>query len=172
MPTRRERIHISLVSRYLGWLSILKPDWNREKAEALELEFLSKAGTIDRSFEGFSVWLDAQVGHKQSIDANLPEREIRRLWKRWREFFVEHGSLPLNELEKQLYARDQGLCRYCHSDGTGRGGTAKHHVLPQSKKGPTCLANLVLACRTCNTSIGNTIKFPEDWVFGVDDPGP
>ena len=53
-----------------------------------------------------------------------------------------------------IYARDRGLCQYCHRP-VGRREVTYDHILPRSRGGQTLWENIVLACRPCNQKKGN-----------------
>lgn len=68
-----------------------------------------------------------------------------------------------------IYDRDNGLCTYCGDETirTSNNSNLKQatldHVVPVSARGPDVEANVVLACRHCNTSKRQrSIEFMEE----------
>lgn len=60
-------------------------------------------------------------------------------------------------LRDAVFARDDGRCRYCGSQGPFH----IDHVIPWASGGPTEIDNLVLACVPCNLSKG--ARTPGEW---------
>jgi hypothetical protein len=61
---------------------------------------------------------------------------------------------------KEIFARQKGLCNYCYVP------LSKYHIdhiIPLSREGTNCAANLQILCVSCNTSKGN--KMPWEY-FG------
>lgn len=54
-----------------------------------------------------------------------------------------------NALRKACLERDGHICAYC-----GREATTADHIIPKKAGGKDELANLVAACRSCNSSKG------------------
>lgn len=63
------------------------------------------------------------------------------------------------ELSARVLARDQFQCRYCG----GEADLAIDHVVPERFGGAAEYANLVTACRSCNSSKGIRLEAPLDW---------
>lgn len=60
---------------------------------------------------------------------------------------------------RELFLRDANLCLYCgneYPDAT----LTRDHIVPISRGGKDCWANVVAACKRCNTHKGN--RTPED----------
>jgi hypothetical protein len=61
---------------------------------------------------------------------------------------------PISEkLRWQVFERDEFACRSCGS----RSFLRADHIVPESKGGPTTLANLQTLCETCNTRKGDRV---------------
>lgn len=56
----------------------------------------------------------------------------------------------------RLIKRDGPLCHYCGCQLHINNWT-RDHIWPKSRGGPWELSNLVLACRDCNSKLGNRI---------------
>lgn len=67
-----------------------------------------------------------------------------------------HREWP--RIRKEVLARDGAICHYC---GVTRRWMQVDHVVPRTKGGTDDLANLVVACRRCNSSKGN--RDLEEW---------
>lgn len=57
-------------------------------------------------------------------------------------------------MREEIYIRDRFHCRYCHVYISPTDQFHADHVIPFSRGGPTTMANLVLACVTCNLRKG------------------
>lgn len=78
---------------------------------------------------------------------------------------LAHGVFPSwwPDQEKRLAAlvlRDGSNCRYCGIE-LDRTSYTVDHVIPRKLKGSSLIANLVLACRSCNCRKG--AKLDECW---------
>lgn len=62
---------------------------------------------------------------------------------------------------KFIFKRDKGLCQYCY-----RPGDTLDHLMPQVRGGTSIRANLVVACKRCNSAKGNLT--PLEYFFEVD----
>ena len=65
---------------------------------------------------------------------------------------MKKERIPKN-LRRMVIDRDGRRCVYCDEDLTDA-EIHLDHVIPESKGGPTNLANLQVTCRKCNTSKG------------------
>lgn len=78
---------------------------------------------------------------------------------------VDWSPLPTSPLVVRLANRDGWTCHYCPAAlGWGHPSVTPpqiEHVLPASRGGTNDGANLVLACRPCNTSKGT--QTPVEW---------
>lgn len=63
------------------------------------------------------------------------------------------------ELRSAVLERDDWTCRYCGRE-LGTAETTLDHVVPRSKGGEDSLANLVTACRSCNSAKAANIWVP------------
>lgn len=70
---------------------------------------------------------------------------------------LRRGVPPLSN--KELFKRDGNLCMYC-ANGFSDEQLTRDHVLPISRGGTDRWANVVAACRSCNTRKGN--RRPEE----------
>jgi hypothetical protein len=151
------------IDRYLLWLNIPKNKWRVEQAELLEMTFLSVAPRKRMTSSDFKAWLRHMSKHSLRLSAE----ETNRLWNRWKEIFQD-SDLDTASRWVNLLERDHNQCRYCGSAANTKVKLHEHHVFPKSKGGAYNLANLVLACETCNWEIGNSVKFPKGWKFGTE----
>lgn len=78
---------------------------------------------------------------------------VKGEFRRWRSKSVP----PLNN--RELFQRDQYTCLYCGKSHKGSALT-RDHVIPMSRGGKDHWANVVTACRRCNTHKGN--RTPEE----------
>lgn len=79
------------------------------------------------------------------IQADDDARRARDLAKTRKYRARGGGNIP-EEMRRAVYERDKFQCVYCGSEEN----LQCDHVVPVSKGGPTTLANLAAACRTCN----------------------
>lgn len=72
------------------------------------------------------------------------------------------GTGVSKKLKNRVYKRDRGTCFYCgcrvRYDGEER---TLDHVIPKSKGGTNRMWNLVLSCKPCNKSKGDSDPAPE-----------
>lgn len=59
----------------------------------------------------------------------------------------------------RLYDEQKGRCWYC-GKSVARERATLDHIVPRSRGGTDCNANLVMACRRCNRMKGNKLHFP------------
>ena len=65
---------------------------------------------------------------------------------------VQRSNPPLSNHER--FRRDGFMCMYCGSQYP-EGQLTRDHILPLSRGGADAWANVVAACRSCNTRKGN-----------------
>ncbi|MGM0412514.1 MAG: RNA-guided endonuclease IscB [Pseudomonadota bacterium] len=76
----------------------------------------------------------------------------------------QQGTLQSWELREYLLYRHNHTCAYCQ--GESRDPVLEiEHVQPRSRGGSDRVANLVIACRTCNTAKGN--RTPGEWAAAL-----
>ena len=63
----------------------------------------------------------------------------------------QQGTLQHWQLRHYIFARDHWKCQYCDQSPTDNNPLTMDHIVPQSRNGPTVVANLVSACQQCNT---------------------
>lgn len=68
----------------------------------------------------------------------------------------------------RILHRDHFACRYCGCT-PGSDLLEVDHLVPRSRGGSNCPANLVAACKTCNSRKSDTIFFPHDLIERPDD---
>lgn len=73
----------------------------------------------------------------------------------------QRGTLYGCELREYLLARHRHTCAYC-GGGTADPVLECDHVVPRSRGGTDRVANLVMACRTCNATKNNHL--PAEWL--------
>ena len=62
------------------------------------------------------------------------------------------------ESNKDFLKRTQGhMCQYCKTTFDETTPPTKEHLIPKSHCGPSCIANLVLVCKACNSKRGNAL---------------
>jgi len=64
-------------------------------------------------------------------------------------------------LRRQVYARDEGRCRFVSRDGTrcrARGNLEFHHIVPFARGGEATLDNICLMCRSHNALVANALR--------------
>jgi 5-methylcytosine-specific restriction endonuclease McrA len=71
--------------------------------------------------------------------------------------YQRRGIPPLNN--RELFLRDGSLCMYC-GDEFHDSQLTRDHVIPLSRGGRDCWANVVAACKSCNARKGN--RLPEE----------
>jgi len=66
------------------------------------------------------------------------------------------------ESNKDFLKRTEGhVCQYCKTTFDETTPPTKEHLIPKSYGGPSCIANLVLVCKACNSKRGNDVRYPE-----------
>jgi 5-methylcytosine-specific restriction endonuclease McrA len=75
-------------------------------------------------------------------------------WRRKQMLKTAGGKHSLAEIRKILALQD-GCCIYCNANFTDERRPTKDHLLPLTEGGSDWALNLVLACRSCNSSRGN-----------------
>ena len=68
----------------------------------------------------------------------------------------------------RILHRDQFACRYCGCR-PGCDSLEVDHLVPRSRGGSDDAANLVAACKTCNSRKSDTIFFPHDLIERIDE---
>jgi hypothetical protein len=68
----------------------------------------------------------------------------------------------------RILHRDQFACRYCGCR-PGCDLLEVDHLVPRSRGGSDDAANLVAACKTCNSRKSDTIFFPHDLIERIDE---
>lgn len=58
--------------------------------------------------------------------------------------------------KRNLFIRDQYICQYCHMHKSVS-ELSMDHIIPKSKGGRTEWANVVTACKSCNSRKGNKL---------------
>jgi len=74
----------------------------------------------------------------------------------WRQPSKPNTRHIAHALRRQVYARDEGRCRFVSSDGTrcrARGNLEFHHIVPFARGGEATLDNICLVCRTHNALV-------------------
>ena len=106
-------------------------------------------------------WKDPEAGRERSRQYRRDHPDIRAAQnanRRARKY--ENGGyvgLPAREWER-LVRRHQSRCAYC---GTPTDQLERDHVIPLSKGGRHAPANILPACRPCNSSKGD--RFLAEW---------
>ena len=141
-------------------------DWyknNKERKSQTNKEWLEKnrerRKEVQKEYRRRNKERISEYNKKYQQDKPEISREkTRRYRSRKRELFVEDIK------EKELIDRDGTLCSYCRKELEFGTKTAVHvdHVIPLSLGGIHDPNNLVLACRSCNTSKRD--ENPKDWV--------
>jgi hypothetical protein len=85
--------------------------------------------------------------------SELPGELLALLDERWRaaaRVRARERAVMATGLRFTVFTRDGFRCRYCGLSVDDGAVLQADHVVPQSKGGPTTLANLVTACMDCN----------------------
>jgi len=79
---------------------------------------------------------------------------------RWDKFYSSSQNKVFDDrIKSYILNRDNCTCSYCNFTRN----LQIHHVIPQDEHGSHSQYNLVSACQDCNSSIGDTIKIPNNW---------
>jgi 5-methylcytosine-specific restriction endonuclease McrA len=136
---------------------------------------LHRPGDVCRCLEG-RTWPDAMAYSSHNYPLNNPTREEYDVKR------AKEAELNDRELRHAVLARDKGHCRYCgvltkEYDRKSAVGRVFDHVDPAVANGA---ANLVVACRSCNSRKGNRtpeaagmtlLPAPNDEPSTTPDPG-
>lgn len=85
-------------------------------------------------------------GELRTVNASYPRPSIIRLRR-----YVNFPYRGVELTRHNVFKRDEKRCQYCGE----KGELTLDHVVPRSKGGPSNWANLITACRPCNSRKGN-----------------
>lgn len=139
----------------VAWRSYLRMDvaYDYEAAQVVLSCVLGDDRRVDRALTTLIdlgvVDLTTDDGISAALGTNVRLRPVRSA-EQWHSVGAPRSRPRVSKDCRDLVvSRDQGRCRYCHVYAPAG---PLDHVVPHVVGGPTNVANLVLACVSCNSS--------------------
>ncbi len=97
----------------------------------------------------------------RAVDKAWRDANPEKTRARWLNWYTRNGKVKPAQVA-QVFAMSDGICAYCLQP---HASFDVDHVLPISREGSNALDNLVMACKSCNSSKG--ARTPLEFVFGL-----